>query len=41
MLFMRCVYHIVVLQQGGHFAAWEQPELLYQDVMAFVDNVKL
>lgn len=27
--------------QGGHFAAWEQPQLLYDDVMAFVDKLKL
>jgi hypothetical protein len=26
--------------QGGHFAALEQPQLLFDDLMAFVDKVK-
>lgn len=27
--------------QGGHFAAWEQPQLLYDDIIAFVDKLNL
>lgn len=27
--------------QGGHFAVLEQPQLLYDDLMAFVDKLKL
>jgi hypothetical protein len=26
--------------QGGHFAALEQPQLLFDDLMAFVDKIK-
>jgi len=27
--------------QGGHFAALEQPQLLFDDIIAFADKVKL
>lgn len=26
--------------QGGHFAALEQPEVLWQDIVEFVDHVQ-
>lgn len=42
-LWYRCTAAIAVLlrAQGGHFAAWEQPQLLYEDMMAFVNKLKL
>jgi hypothetical protein len=36
-----CCHCRTAVLQGGHFAAWEQPQLLYEDVMAFVSKIKL
>lgn len=40
----RSLYNIVhweEQQKGGHFAALEQPQLLFDDLVAFVDKLKL
>ena len=29
-----------IMDRGGHFAAYEEPELLAQDVIQFVDKVE-
>jgi len=34
------VTHFTTMQRGGHFAAFEQPELFVEDVRAFFDTVR-
>jgi pimeloyl-ACP methyl ester carboxylesterase len=36
----QAVQRYTVMPRGGHFAAWEEPDLLADDVEAFFDDLR-